>query len=341
MLQVTIESIINETPASKTFVLRTSEPFTYEAGQFITFIFQSKEKEIRRSYSFSSAPGVDSLPAITIKKNDNGAFSRWWIEEARSGDTLNAQGPSGVFTVSHVVGGGDFYFTAAGSGITPIFSIIKWVLHTDKKRKLHLVYSNRNKATAIFYDALINLEKDHPHQFSIDWFFSENPDLLSARLGTYNLQRIILSRTPFINKDAYMFSCGPFDYMKMVQITWLTMGFSPNNFKRELYDLDIIPGPFKKYFDKKNRMVIIQIRENKIPILVHWNETILDAALRNGIQIPFNCRAGICSTCTCKIITGKVWMHYNEVLTNTDEERGLFLACTAHPVTENLEIIPI
>ena len=338
MLEVILEKIINETPGTKTFVLKTSEPIIYEAGQFITFIFQGKENEIRRSYSFSSAPSVDSMPAITIKRNENGAFSRWWIEEAIEGDRLLTQGVSGKFIVSNISDECILFFAAAGSGITPVFSMIKWVLKNHINTKLHLVYSNRNKATTIFYDELKKLEAAYADRLSIDWFFSENADLFQARLSTYNLQRILIQKAGSIPAYVYMFTCGPYDYMKMVEVTWLSMGFRKQNFKRELYDLNLYSPPSKQYYDKKDRKINFQSGETIIPVLVKWNETILDAALRNGIKIPYNCRGGICSTCICTKLSGKVWMHYNEVLTTEDENKGLILTCTAHPVTNDVII---
>jgi ring-1,2-phenylacetyl-CoA epoxidase subunit PaaE len=135
-----------------------------------------------------------------------------------------------------------------------------------------------------------------------------------------------------------MFTCGPYDYMKMVQVTWLTMGFMKQNFKRELFDINVIPTETKKYYDKEDREIIVLFRENSIPVLVHWNETILDAALRNNIPMPFNCKGGICSTCICHLEVGKIWMHYNEVLTQDEEDKGLILACTAHPVSGDVVI---
>lgn len=338
MIKVTIASVKTVIPGTKTFVLDTQVPLKYKAGQFLTFLFQSNEKEARRSYSFSSAPGVDQKPAITIKRNTNGDYSRWWIDQARPGDELYALGPSGVFTIENPGEERDIFFAAAGSGITPVFSMIKWLLDRNTKSRIHLFYSNRQVHSTLFYEELKLLEASHPSQLHIEWFFSDNPDLLKARLSTYNLQRLLNQRFPVNPHTAMMFTCGPYDYMKMVQVTWLTMGFSKENFKRELYDLNIIPVERKNYYDKLDREIKIQYREKLFPVLVQWNETILDAALRYNIQIPYNCRGGVCSTCICRLESGKVWMHYNEVLTQADEDQGLVLVCTAHPVSGDVVI---
>jgi ring-1,2-phenylacetyl-CoA epoxidase subunit PaaE len=338
MIKVKIAAVKTELPGTKTFILDTDLPLVYMAGQFLTFLFQGKENQIRRSYSFSSAPGVDEKPAITIKRNSNGEYSRWWIDEAKPGDELIASGPSGVFTIADTQEERDIFFAAAGSGITPIYSVIKWLLYNKTKSRIHLLYSNQNPASTIFFNELRELQENFAAQLSISWFFSENPDLLHARLSTYNLQRILAKINPVKPGKALMFTCGPYDYMKMVQVTWLTMGFLKENFKRELFDINLTPSEIKRYYDKTDRIVTIQFREKQFPILVHWYESILDAALRNNIPLDFNCRGGICSTCICRIISGKVWMHYNEVLTKEEEERGLVLTCTGHPISNNVII---
>ena len=338
MILVTIIAIAKETDQCKTFVLKSSEPLQYKAGQFITFLMEQNGITERRSYSFSSSPDIGEQPSITIKRNDNGIFSRWWIDEAKPGDQLEALHPAGAFTLAFQEKPRDIFLTAAGSGITPVYSIIKSALIKEKNSKIHLVYSNSTVSEAIFYEQIKLLEEQYPDQLTVDWFFSNHKDLLVARLSTYNLQRIISLRLKYSLKEALMFTCGPFYYMQMVQITCLSMGFEKQKIRRELFDINLLPPLPKRNFDTTDRWIKIRINNNTIPILVKWSQTILEAALQQGIDLPYNCASGKCSTCVCKIISGKIWMHYNEVLTDDDEEKGLVLTCTGHPVTNNVII---
>lgn len=337
MLKLKIKQIIVETPDAKTFVL-AGENISYKPGQFITFLFERKFVTERRSYSFSSSPDMGELPAITIKRTANGVISRWWLDEAKVNDQLTALEPAGVFTPVWQPSSRDIFLIAAGSGITPLFSILKSALKKEPGSKIHLVYSNNSRLSAIFYQDLLNLQKQFHAQLTIDWMFSDAQDLKVARLSTYNLQRVINERLVHGIKNALVYTCGPYDFMQMVQITSLTMGISNANFRRELFDINAIPPTSKRYFDTTDRTITITIAGTSFPILVKWNQTILQAAQEQGLNLPYNCGAGRCSNCLCKIVTGKIWMHYNEVLTEEDEANGYALTCTGHPVTEDLAI---
>ena len=114
------------------------------------------------------------------------------------------------------------------------------------------------------------------------------------------------------------------------------MGFEKQKIRRELFDINLLPPLPKRNFDTTDRWIKIRINNNTIPILVKWSQTILEAALQQGIDLPYNCASGKCSTCVCKIISGKIWMHYNEVLTDDDEAKGFALTCTGHPASEGV-----
>jgi ring-1,2-phenylacetyl-CoA epoxidase subunit PaaE len=201
-----------------------------------------------------------------------------------------------------------------------------------------LFYSNSNRRNAIFYEALQRLQQQFPEQLHIEWLFSNNADLKKARLSTYNLQELLNANLKYNPANALMLTCGPYYYMKMVEITWLTAGFVRNAFRKEIYDPENIIPASKRYYDKEDRLVTIRFNGNNHAVTVKWNETILDAALRHQIALPYNCKAGRCSACVCQLVSGKVWMHYNEVLTHEDEQRGLVLTCTGHPATEGVVI---
>jgi ring-1,2-phenylacetyl-CoA epoxidase subunit PaaE len=338
MLELKIVEIHTETNACKTFSFYTESKIAYEAGQFLTFLFDINGKEVRRSYSLSSSPQVDELLSITIKQVSNGEISRWWLQKAKVGDILKALPPAGVFSLKWQLQPRDIFLAGAGSGIIPLYSILKSALIKEPQSHIVLLYSNSSKSTTIFLDQLQALEKIYPGQLSIVWLFSDNQDLSYARLSTYNLQRILEGSLVYRPGNAVMYTCGPFRYMQTVQITWLTMGFSKNNFRRELFEINELPESTKRYFDKTDRLVTINFNGDSVSILVRYFETILGAALKSGINLPYSCKAGKCSTCKCTVISGTVWMHYNEVLTDEDEAKGYALTCTGHPISPNVVI---
>ena len=338
MLELKIAGIHVETNVCKTFIFYTASKVSYEAGQFLTFLFERKGKQVRRSYSFSSSPYTDELLAVTIKVTSNGDISRWWLNEAKVGDVIYALPSAGVFTLEWQAKPRDIFLAAAGSGITPLYSILKSALVKEPQSHIILLYSNSTRKTTIFLNQLTALQEEFPAALSIIWLFSDNKDLLNARLSTYNLQRILSASLSFNKSDAVMYTCGPFEYMQTVQITWMTMVFSKKNFRREFFDINELPPLPKRYFDRKDRTVSIVYRGNAYSLLVPYNVTILDAALKKGIDLPFSCKAGRCSTCRCIVLSGSVWMHYNEVLTDEDEKKGYALTCTGHPAAENVAI---
>jgi len=339
LIHFTVLDITNETAACKTFVLQPPEPFTYKAGQFLPFIFYRHGREVRRSYSFSSSPEADDFISITIKRTVNGEMSRWWMDEATIGSTLTSQEPAGMFTIEWQSQPRDIFLVAAGSGITPLFSLLKTALIREPDSRIHLVYSNSNVYSAIFYEQLQQLAKSYPKQLNIIWLFSDAASIFEARLGTFNLQRIIAKNLQFEKQDALVYTCGPYNYMLMVQITCRSMGISEGHIRRELFDIIEALPEAKKYFDEKNRVIRMHADKQQYVLDVPYNKTILDAALEKGIELPFNCKAGRCGTCVCKILNGKIWMHNNEVLTDVDIEQGLALTCTGHPASEDVEII--
>lgn len=336
-LQLQIKEIIQETAESKTFIFFTDNPVEYKAGQFLTFIFIRNGHERRRSYSLSSSPDVDDHLAITLKRVINGEISGWWLTEARIGDRLTALPPAGLFTIEWQHSPRDIFLVAAGSGITPVFSILKSALIKEPNSRVILVYSNSSLTNTIFAAQLAQLQQKHP-QLLIEWRFSNHKSLLKARLSTYNLQFIVQKQLFYPLDRALVYTCGPYNFMMMVQITCLTMGFTRQNVRKEIFDISPPPPNIRRYFDETDRTITIWYNGAPYTVSVPYQSTILDAALQQGIQLPYSCKAGRCSTCRCKVLNGRIWMHYNEVLTDADEEQGYALTCTGHPASDDVVI---
>ena len=318
-------------------MLIPQQPVTYQAGQFLVFIFRRNGREIRRSYSFSSAPGVDEHICITLKRTANGEISRWFIDEAAPGDELLALPPAGIFTVVPSATPRDIFFVAAGSGITPIFSLLRWLLVQEPSASITLIYSNSSRHTTVFHDRLQHLQNAHP-QLTIEWLFSNSQNLLRARLSGYILQDILSKQLRHDKKTALLYTCGPYAFMQMAQIVGLSLGFEATNIRREIFDEVKLSDKVRRWYDTNDRTVTIIRNGTSHAVPVPYQKSILDAALDAGLTLPYSCHGGRCSTCRCKVLHGKVWMHYNEVLTDADEAEGYALTCTGHPVTNDVVI---
>ena len=333
LLQLKVREIIPETTDTITMVLESNDgkKINYQAGQFLTFIFNHGDKEIRRSYSFSSTPGIDDFPAITIKRITNGEISRLLQEQVKKDDCLTSLQPSGRFTIETDKNASrQIFFITAGSGITPVFSLLKKILVEEPMTKIFLIYQNHDENNIIFKKQLARIEKKYPQQLKWINLLSKpkkHPHT-SHRLTNILLEKIVLSNLS-ANRKVLFYLCGPAALMRVAQFTLRLMGFPDDSIRRENFTVEFIP-PAPLISDIAPRQVIIHYQQHKHIITVTYPDNILQAALKNNIQLPYSCRGGRCSTCVAKLINGKIKMSINEVLTDKDLEQGLVLTCVGY-----------
>ena len=335
--RLAIQDIIEETEDTKTFVLTSvdEQPLEYQAGQFLTFLFQESGHEVRRSFSFSSSPSVNSSPSVTIKRVANGLISRPLLDYSRVGDVWECLPPAGRFVLptqppKHV------FLLAAGSGITPLFALTKELLAKHPSTQITLVYSNKSVESTIFYHQLTALQAAHPTQLKVIFLWGNAKNLRWARLNGTLLEEIIqqtLNGAPFY--EAHFYACGPFHYMLMVEISLLTMGFQKDQLQREHFVIESKP-PTPKHYPAQT--ILANFRGAQQTIAVRENQTLLDAGLLAGWPLPYTCRAGRCGACIALCNSGEVEMEYNEVLTDEEIANGQVLTCMAHPLTEGVTI---
>jgi len=334
MLQLKVETIKWEAADTATFFLRevSGRKIDYRAGQFITLVFDHHTEELRRSYSISSLPG-DELMAITVKRVPNGELSRFLLTHAKVGDVWQAVEPAGRFVLSGVDDEKDLFFFAAGSGITPIFAQIKFALQSSGLSKLHLIYSNRNDKNILFKDELDILKQQYPERLTITHLLSDD----ARRLNNVMAEQLVSSQAKFDLRRALFYLCGPFDYMRMMRLTLIYMGLSPDQIRKENFVLDTVQvaGPKTGFAPRKLRIIF---GGETYDITAGENQSILQAALQNKIPLPYSCRAGICSTCAVKCKSGWVSMTENEVLTDKDLADGWVLTCTGYALTDDVVI---
>ncbi|WP_454804343.1 2Fe-2S iron-sulfur cluster-binding protein [Mucilaginibacter phyllosphaerae] len=334
LLQLRVDGIKWETTDTATFYLvRTvGNKVEYKAGQFITLVFDHHNQEVRRSYSLSSSPDDDRL-AITVKRISNGEISRFLLTKVKVGDVLNVVKPAGVFTVNEFEAETDLVFFAAGSGISPIFSQIKYVLNRPGKSKLHLIYSSQDKELVLFNNELNELLERFPDRLTITHLLSSEAN----RLTNIRVEQLVNEQLNFDKSKAQFYLCGPFVYMRMIRLTLMYMGINAQQIHKENFVLETVPvtGSQTNY---PPQAILINFEGELHNVQAGENQSILQAALQNNIKLPYSCRSGICSACVAFCKTGKVEMAKNEVLTDEDLAKGWILTCTGHALTDDVEI---
>ncbi len=335
-----IQEIREETPDTKTFVLKqvTGIPYRYRAGQFLTLVFPKAEGEERRSYSLSSSPKSGEPLMITVKRIANGAYSRQLLDHAVEGDALLCSGIGGLFVLP-----GDlspyrqFFFMAAGSGIVPIFALIKTLLQQEGNISIVLIYSNRNREYTIFYDQLTDLAWKSKGRLIIDFLFSSSNNILKARLNNSLLAVKLLQHSKAQSGEILCYICGPLDYMDTVSITLLTEGIPKNNIRKENF-VPYTPEKTEEPPDTRPHQVTIHLKDRSVTFTVQYPVSILDQAKKEGLPLPYSCSSGQCGSCTALCTRGRVWLAYNEVLTEKDIEQGYVLTCQGFPVGGDVEL---
>jgi len=337
ILQWKVMQVIPETPDTKTYVLEeaTGKPVTWEAGQSLTFLFTHHDHEIRRSYSICTASGIDKHVAITVKKKENGEVSRHILNTWQPGTLVNSLPPAGRFIIDtdpaqkrHI------WFIAAGSGIAPILALIKKVLYHELESHITLLYQNHDERNIIYKQPLQQLAIQYPQRFTrIDLL--SNPieeEAKPARLNNWLLEKLVtISSTP-----ALFYTCGPEPFMRMVQFTLRVLGFSDDQLRKEHFVIEPVRKPA---FTMPSTVfnVVLHYSHQTYQFKTAWPDTILQAAQKQGIALPYSCNTGRCATCAAHCRKGSVTMSNNEVLTDKDLQVGLVLTCTGY-AAEDLEL---
>jgi len=318
--------------------------FEFEQGQNITVKKIIDGKEVRRSYSICTAPHENELK-VAVKKVDGGIFSCYANDILKEGDELEVLPPTGKFNCKLQTSNRKHYLAfTAGSGITPILSIIKTTLQTEPKSSFTLVFGNRSRSSIIFFEELEGLKNKYLQRFNfINILSREKTDAL------INYGRIDKQKLADLNKlinyssvDEY-FICGPEEMIFCVK------GFLeqlPVDSKKIHFELFTTPGQQK--IKTKNTAVKDSGPKSKITVKLDGrsfdfdlgfnSDSILDAALKEGADLPFACKGGVCCTCKAKLLEGRVKMDVNWGLEQEEIEQGFILTCQSHPTTEKVTV---
>lgn len=343
-LELIVKEVVPETKEASSYVLENPDgsPIAYEAGQFLTIVVEFNGHEVRRSYSMGSAPGIDERLFITVKRKENGEISRHILEHWEAGTRVKVVPPSGRFTIeTDPLQARHIFFLTAGSGIVPVFSLIKTVLVKEPRTHVTMLYQNHDETTIIYHRELQLLEERYPQQFTrIDLL--SHPllhELPSRRLNNGLLEQLVGYHEPGPFRDrkekppTLFYTCGPPAFMRMVQFTLRVMGYAEEQLFKEHFTIPVLPPP-ALIIDPQPRKVQLLFNNKEYEYEVTYPTSILQAALDLNIELPYSCKAGRCATCTAKCLSGEVKMTNNEVLTEKDMEKGLVLTCVGYAATD-------
>jgi ring-1,2-phenylacetyl-CoA epoxidase subunit PaaE len=318
--------------------------YSFLPGQYLTLRTTMDGEEVRRSYSICSGPDDGEL-RIAVKKVDGGAFSNWAADELKSGDELDVMTPTGRFGVAHAPDRARFYVGfAAGSGITPILSIIKGVLAREPKSRFFLFYGNRTTEGMLFLEELEELKDRFLERLSLFHVISgEEQDIpiLHGRLDGDKVRVLLRSLVPAASVD-HVFICGPVGMSEDIEATCRAIGIADEKIHVERFVSEFGGKPRPKKAvepgapPKAVASLIIDGKRREVPVAE--GEAILDAALRAGVDLPFACKGGMCSTCRAKLVEGEAQMEVNYSLEPWELKAGFILTCQARPCTDKVVV---
>jgi ferredoxin-NADP reductase len=330
-----VKEIIEEVPGFKTFVFEDSHSIDYMPGQYITLVWFLNGEEIRRSYSITSTPVLNEPLSIGVKRIPNGLVSRIMTDSVEQGSELITIGAGGFFILpGDIAHFRQLVFFAAGSGITPVYSLIKTILHSHPQIRVSLIYSNASPAKTIFYNELEILQASFAERFFIRYLFSNEVQLSKARLHR-DLIFEILRQYPFDAQTLY-YICGPESYMRLCNYTLSEAGVRPGAIRMEKFVSPPKYKPKQDPPDKKDHRISINMGGERYSFIQSYPDSILAAAKKNQIALPYSCETGKCGSCALRCIVGKVWHSNNEVLTEKELEKGLILTCVGYPVNGDI-----
>lgn len=350
---LTIADIRKETPDCVSIAFKIPDElktaYIFKQGQNLTLRTVMNGEEVRRSYSICSSPDDNEL-RVAIKKAPYGKFSVWANNMLKPGDVIEVMPPTGAFYTELDPAHKKKYLAfAAGSGITPVISIIKTTLRKEPNSSFTLVYGNQNRTSIIFKEQLEALKNQFINRLSIHFILSREQTEATIYSGRINEEKLNQLSEKLINISAMddIFICGP-EQMIFTVMNWLQQKGIDK--KKVHFELFTTPGQQTEAGSKKPELRKEEGLAKKSKVTVKLDgisfdfdlsfdgETILEAALKQGADLPFSCKGGVCSTCKAKLMEGKVDMDTNYALEQEEVEAGYILTCQSHPRTEKVMI---
>jgi len=307
--------------------------YAFKAGQYLTLSSNINGEKVKRSYSICSSPQSQNLQ-VGVKAIENGVFSNYVNDALREGDSIEVSVPEGRFVLENNTQANYCAFVA-GSGITPLMSIISDVLEHSENNLFILGYGNKTKASTMFSSAINELKSRYPKRFFCYNIYSKenNPEATFGRVDSDFISYILKQHSE--TKFEKILLCGP---EKMIETAKETLKKANYPEDKVLYEL-FYSKPVSENNDKGNGSSAKIIYDEEILDLdIPEKMTILDAALQKNIDVPYSCQGGVCSSCIAKITSGSATMIQNNILTDSEIEEGLVLTCQAVPETKEITV---
>ncbi|GAB2983760.1 FAD-binding oxidoreductase [Amycolatopsis acidiphila] len=324
--EVRVAGVRRETSSAVTLVLEDAEgrsSFDFRPGQFFTLVTDIDGRPVRRAYSASSAPGASRLE-VTVKQVQGGRFSTHVHRNLRAGDRLSVRGPSGAFHTDPAAAQ-DVVLVAAGSGVTPMMSMIRTLLAAPAAGRITLLYSNRSEEEVIFANELLRLEKENPERLSVTHVLTQE----HGRLDAAGVRTWLTELRP--PEDARYYLCGPEALMDTVQGVLIELGVPDDRVHHERYT----SGPDTTTTATAPQEMIVEEGAHEVgSVVVEPGQTLLDAGLAAGLPMPYSCTVGNCGDCMVKLRGGEVAMNGPNCLTPQQKADGYVLTCVGCPLSK-------
>ncbi|MFV8441369.1 2Fe-2S iron-sulfur cluster-binding protein [Flavobacterium sp. LB2P44] len=312
--------------------------YTFIAGQYINLKLTLDGEEIRRAYSICSSPESGEL-RIAVKAVKNGAFSQFANTKLKAGDVLEVGKPEGKFTFEPQADRQKNYASfVAGSGITPVLSILKSVLKNEPKSSFVLVYGNKTPEETIFHQELHDLQLQYVGRLFVHYVYSQAKaeHALFGRIEKSTVNFVLNNKHKELEFDKF-YLCGPEEMINTVSAVLKEHNVKESAIKFELFSSSTKENKIEKSLGGHSKITIM-VDDEETTFEMSQKQTVLDAALKQGIDAPYSCQGGICSSCLARVTSGTAEMTKNSILTDKEIADGLILTCQAHPTSETIYV---
>jgi ring-1,2-phenylacetyl-CoA epoxidase subunit PaaE len=337
-----IKEVKRETPSAVSVVFNVpselQSTYQFVAGQYINLKLTLDGQEIRRAYSICASPESSEL-RIAIKSVKNGNFSKFANENLNVGDIIEVGQPEGKFTFEPQVGRQRNYAAfVAGSGITPVMSILKSVLHNEKDSTFVLVYGNKNNIETIFHQELHDLQLQYVGRFFVHFAYTQIKveNELFGRIDKANVN-FVLNNKHKEKEFSKFYLCGPEEMINLVSDVLKEHNVAEKNIKFELFSTSSAENTEASSHDGHTKITVFVDGDEAI-FEMSQKQTVLEAALKQGLDAPYSCQGGICSSCLARVKSGTAAMKKNSILTDKEVADGLILTCQAHPTSSEIVV---
>lgn len=341
-LKLIIKEVKRETADAVSVLFNVPEElkpdYRFIAGQYINLKLTLDNQEIRRAYSICSAPDSGEL-RIAVKGVKNGLFSQFANTRLKAGDVLEVGQPEGKFTFEPDAERQKNYVAfVAGSGITPVLSILKSVLKNEPKSSFVLVYGNRTPEETIFHQELHDLQLQYVGRFFVHYVYSQAKveNALFGRIEKSSVNFVLNNKHKELEFDKF-YLCGPEEMINTVSAVLKEKNVKESAIKFELFTSFSQEHEIKTSLEGHTKITVL-VDDDEVTFEMSQKQTILDAALKQGVDAPYSCQGGICSSCLARVTVGTAEMTKNSILTDKEIASGLILTCQAHPTSDTIYV---